>query len=188
MNGADPARFPRRFVDESADETERIGRLREALARAVARACPAWMSADRDDLVQATMLKVLAVERPPEEKAELPSSYLQRVALNAVIDEIRARRRRGEISLDEEEMKQSQESRLPDPDSAARGREIGRGVRGCLAAMKEERRVALTLRLLGHSVPEAARLLGWANKRTENLIYRGLANLRACLAAKGLKP
>jgi RNA polymerase sigma-70 factor (ECF subfamily) len=39
-----------------------------------------------------------------------------------------------------------------------------------------------------HTVPEAARILGWTLKRTENLVYRGLADLRACLAAKGQTP
>ena len=52
--------------------------------------------------------------------------------------------------------------------------------------MKRERRLAVTLHLQGHSVPEAARLLDWAVKRTENLVYRGLADLRECLTAKGI--
>ena len=48
--------------------------------------------------------------------------------------------------------------------------------------------MAVVLHLQGHSVPEAARLLNWGNKRTENLVYRGLADLRNCLALKGLEP
>ena len=44
------------------------------------------------------------------------------------------------------------------------------------------------LHLQGHSVPDAARLLGWPAKRTENLVYRGLADLRRCLIAKGHTP
>ena len=52
--------------------------------------------------------------------------------------------------------------------------------------MKRERRLAVTLYLQGHSVPAAARLLEWTAKRTENLVYRGLADLRECLTAKGM--
>jgi RNA polymerase sigma-70 factor (ECF subfamily) len=37
-------------------------------------------------------------------------------------------------------------------------------------------------------VAEAARILDWSPKRTENLVYRGLADLRGCLTSKGLKP
>jgi RNA polymerase sigma-70 factor (ECF subfamily) len=48
--------------------------------------------------------------------------------------------------------------------------------------------VAVWLYLLGHSIPEAAGLLAFDEKRTENLIYRGMADLRNCLRVKGLKP
>jgi RNA polymerase sigma-70 factor (ECF subfamily) len=40
--------------------------------------------------------------------------------------------------------------------------------------------------LHGHSVAEVAALLGWRFKKAENLVYRGLADLRRCLATKGL--
>ena len=46
----------------------------------------------------------------------------------------------------------------------------------------------MTLHLQGHSVPDAARVLDWPAKRTENLLYRGLANLRECLMNKGMQP
>ena len=67
-------------------------------------------------------------------------------------------------------------------------REIGQGIRDCLARLKNERRMAVTLYLQGHSVPEASRILEWSTKRTENLVYRGLADLRECLLSKGLRP
>ena len=54
--------------------------------------------------------------------------------------------------------------------------------------MKRERRLAVMLHLQGHPVAEAARILGWTVKRTENLVYRGLADLRHCLICKGHRP
>jgi RNA polymerase sigma-70 factor (ECF subfamily) len=54
--------------------------------------------------------------------------------------------------------------------------------------MNRDRRLAVTLYLQGHTVPEAARILDWSGKRTENLVYRGLADLRECLMAKGMRP
>ena len=71
------------------------------------------------------------------------------------------------------------------PERTAASLEIGRGIQACLAAMKRERRLAVTLHLQGHSVSEAARILDWPEKRTENLVYRGLADLRACLTLEG---
>jgi len=161
-------------------------RLRRDLSRAVATVCPSWLGDRREDLVQIAMLKVMAVERS-EGNRPLATSYLYRVAHSAVVDEIRSRRRRPETQLEEEQMA-AQPTDAPTPDDAARGREIGRGIRGCLQGMKEERRVAVTFHLLGHSVPEAARLAGWTAKQAENLVYRGLADLRSCLVGRGLAP
>ena len=163
-------------------------RLRRDLSRAVGAVCPSWLAADRDDLVQAAMIKVMAIERRGEGDPPLGPSYLYRVAHSAVIDEIRVRQRRPEVSLEENEVASGQMARDPAPDETAHGREIGGAIRACLAAMKRERRLAITLRLLGHSVPEAARLLGWSGKSTENLVYRGLSDLRACLERKGMTP
>ena len=170
------------------DEAERFARLRGRLATAVARVCPAWLANERDDLVQASMFKVMRITRDREGNEELSPSYLYRVAFSAVIDEMRVRRRRSEVPLEPDEGGEVQETRQANPEDATRAREIGRGIRVCLAAISDDRRVALTLRLLGHSVPEAARRLGWPGKRVENLVYRGLADLRACLERKGLKP
>ena len=57
-----------------------------------------------------------------------------------------------------------------------------------MSRLQDNRRRALTLYLVGHKVPEAAQMLGWTSKKTENNVYRGLANLRDCLAKKGIKP
>jgi RNA polymerase sigma-70 factor (ECF subfamily) len=75
-----------------------------------------------------------------------------------------------------------------DPERRAAWREVGRGIQSCLLKMKRERRLTVTLYLQGHDVREAARILDWPVKRTENLVYRGLADLRACLKSKGMEP
>jgi RNA polymerase sigma-70 factor (ECF subfamily) len=77
---------------------------------------------------------------------------------------------------------------LQNPERSAAAEEIGRGIRDCLAAMKRERRLAVALHLQGHRIAEAARLLDCDEKRAENLVYRGLDDLRRCLAAKGFEP
>jgi RNA polymerase sigma-70 factor (ECF subfamily) len=191
MDDRDSAlRFPDRAREPAGPD--RHERLRRDLDRAVAAVCPSWLASERDDLVQAAMLKVMAVERRGEAPGEgvppLGPSYLYRVAHSAVIDEIRARRRRPEVPLEEDEVASGQTAREPAPDASVHGHEIGGAIRACLAAMKRERRLAIVLRLLGHSVPDAARLLGWSGKSTENLVYRGLADLRACLESKGFAP
>jgi RNA polymerase sigma-70 factor (ECF subfamily) len=182
--------------DGRAPETssERWTMLRLSLARAVRRQCPKWLSDHADDLVQCALLKVMAIAGTGEGTRVLSSFYLHRVAHSALVDEIRRRQRRREVTLEVDDSEGQQGGAnvtLPadsDPEQDASLRELGAAVRGCLLSMVRDRRLAVMLYLQGHSVPDAARLLGWAVKRTENLVYRGLADLRQCLLAKGHSP
>ena len=163
--------------------------LRERLSRSVLRICPAWLSDRRDDLVQNSMMRVMAILEKSEGDRELGSSYLSRVAYSALVDEIRRLRRRQEVTLEDEETGEIQTATLhPDPEASSMGLQVGRGIQECLGAQVQSRRVAVILNLQGYSVPEAARLLEWTVKKTENLVYRGIADLRRCLNKKGLQP
>ena len=164
--------------------------LRRHLVRAVARVCPHWLADRRDDLVQSALLRVMHIiekrSLAGEGNSTVATSYLYKVAYSVLVDELRRLRRRRETGLEDGALDMS--STRDDPERSTAARQIGRGIRGCLKAMKKERRLAVVLHLQGHSVPEAARLLDWAFKRTENLVYRGLADLRACLQSKGMTP
>lgn len=93
-----------------------------------------------------------------------------------------------EVSAEGEPLATVEPVAVGNPETDARFKELGAAVRDCLESMIRDRRLAVTLYLQQHTVPEAARLLGWAVKRTENLVYRGLADLRQCLLAKGHTP
>ena len=167
--------------------------LREALTRAVRRQCPRWLSDHAEDLVQAALIKVMAISGTGEGNRPLSSFYLYRVAHSALVDEIRRRQRRREVALEVDESEDCRGGMVEprasgDPEQDASRRELGVAVRGCLMSMTADRRRAVMLYLQGHSVPDAARLLGWTAKRTENLVYRGLADLRHCLRSKGHTP
>jgi DNA-directed RNA polymerase specialized sigma24 family protein len=43
------------------------------------------------------------------------------------------------------------------------------------------------MHLMGHSREEIARVLGWSEAKTRNLLYRGLADVRERLLAEGVK-
>jgi RNA polymerase sigma-70 factor, ECF subfamily len=190
--GAPQAAHPRE-VEESVRSTQLIdvGELRQTLVRVVARICPAWLSAQRDDVVQAAVMRVVQIldKLKPIGEGDPPfsSSYLFKVAHSALVDEIRRVRRRRETDFDDEGVAVAAVT-ADDPERRAAWREVGRGIQSCLLLMKRERRLAVTLYLQGHNVADAARILDWPVKRTENLIYRGLADLRACLKSKGIEP
>jgi RNA polymerase sigma-70 factor (ECF subfamily) len=184
---------PRRAETEAGARPARLSeedcaRLRVQLARAVARVCPSWLSAQSDDIVQAALMRVVEILGAREGDEGLNSSYLWKVAYTATVDEIRRLRRRREVTLEEGSVESTMASPQPGPEQARAGQEIGREVQDCLRRLVEPRRLAVVLHLQGHTGPEAARLLGWSEKRVENLIYRGLADLRRCLSAKGLQP
>jgi len=165
-------------------------RLRRDVVRAVARLCPGWLSQRRDDLVQIAVMRVMRItgQRSGDEGNEsLSTSYLYKVAYSVLVDEIRRVRRHPETDLDDDAVAPVAVAR-ENPERTAASKEIGRGIQDCLAQMKRERRLAATLHLQGHTVPEAARILEWTVKQTENLVYRGLADLRRCLLAKGIRP
>ena len=165
--------------------------LRHDVVRAVARLCPGWLSQRRDDLVQIAVMRVMRIAGQRAASGEvdepLSTSYLYKVAYSVMVDEIRRLRRHPETGLDDDAVAPVAVAR-ENPERTAASKEIGRGIRECLALMKRERRLAATLHLQGHTVPEAARILDWAVKQTENLVYRGLADLRKCLLAKGIRP
>jgi RNA polymerase sigma-70 factor, ECF subfamily len=163
-------------------------RLRSDLARVVAGICPRWMASRQEDLVQAVLMRVMAVQRQREGSAELSSFYLRKAAHSALVDELRRWRRRQEVPLGEDNAASMAMAEGPDPERLAAGRQLGDAIRDCLKTLVRPRRVATVLHLQGHSVPEVAHLLQWSDKRAENLVYRGLADLRGCLERKQLAP
>ena len=162
--------------------------LRSQLGRAIYRICPAWLSAHRDDIVQAAIVRLLQLPERDEDLGPYPSSYVWKVAYSTMIDEIRRLRRLQTETLDVAVHDPESKDLASDPERWRVGSEIGNGIQCCLSTLNRDRRRAVTLHLIGHATPEIARLLGWKIKRVENALYRGLADLRACLSARGLRP
>lgn len=133
-------------------------------------------------------MRILNVRRR-EENVILTTSYLYKVAYAVVVDELRRAQWRREAPLEREGVPEPQvPANEAGPERRAVAREIADGIQDCLSRLDTPRSLAVTLHLQGDTLAEAAQTLGWSVKRTENLTYRGLADLRSCLAAKGLKP
>lgn len=162
------------------------GELRARLRDQVGRFCPSWLHDQSDDIVQIAWLRLERARKKSERDRAPGTSLVARVAYCATIDEVRRRRRRREVPLDGPA--EIMRAAAADPAATASGREIGRGIRACLATLRPERRVAVTFYLQGHTAPETGSLLGWSLKRAENMIFRGMADLRRCLSSKGITP
>ena len=161
--------------------------LRADLEKAIHKICPAWMSPYKDDLIQVGLMRVMDLHQKNSGK-ELNRTYLYKTAHSALVDEIRRLRRRNETDLVDES---GEDLPMPDqgctPERQILAREIGNHIGDCLARMITPRRLAVTLKLQGESGPQAADILGWSLRKVENLMYRGLDDLRHCLQKKGME-
>ncbi len=167
---------------EDQRDTE-LGALRAEIARAVRGLCPPAIAAQADDLAHEILIRL--IEKGEGNPAE-NSSYWRRAAYHAVIDEIRLRQRRREDPLADPGLHAELASqRAANPERMAASSELGAAIGECVKRLGASRRLPTVLFLQGYSVPESAAALGWAGKRVESGLRRGLNDLRACLMKKG---
>jgi len=162
--------------------------VRRALLKAVGRACPAWLADQREDIVQVAMTKVVRLVEEGKTADDLGPGYLGRIAYCAVIDEVRRQRRRRAMAVVDDEAGAQIPAPTPGPEARAHGRSLGVAIRDCLSLLARSRRLAVGLYLEGRGAVEIAGMFGWKRKQADNLVYRGLADLRQCLSGKGIEP
>jgi len=174
------------FSTPEFDEVD-FTEIRTRLVGVVRQVCPRWLADRAEDVVQAAMMKLLDQQRRGTLARGNPSrTYLWRVAYSVTVDEIRRLRRRGEVELDDEAG--SAPPAVVQPPGHPETLDLSRAIRSCLAGVGIDRRVVVGHYLLGHTLEESETLTGWGGKRVRNLLYRGLADLRQCLARKGFRP
>ena len=119
---------------------------------------------------------------------ELGSSYLYHVATTAALDLLR--RRRARRADDTEDIHERTELMTPDasPHDTAEARELASQIEAAVDTLSIDRRVAVRLHLTGYDREDIARMLGWTEARTRNLLYRGLDDLRRRLTDMGISP
>lgn len=177
-----------RFGGADTASSQTMETLRRRVTRAVRHACPAWLADQAEDIVQNALSQLLARMERRETNPGFSTIYLEKVAYGVTVDELRRLSRRRESPVEHPEEMDSAPSPEAGPEQQACAAEIGEGIRECLARLALPRRLAVTLYLQGCAVKEIAGRRDWTFKRAHNLVYRGLADLRACLSAKGLAP
>jgi RNA polymerase sigma-70 factor (ECF subfamily) len=157
-------------------------------SRSMGRICPAWLADRRMDILQTAMLRTLEATRTDESERTVPASYLWKAVYTATVDEIRRIRRERVEPLEEAALHWREPRANSDPFRELSMHEVGRAVDECLGQLGQRRHLVVGLHLMGHSVGEMKRITGWGEKKVRNLLYRGLAELRRNLAAKGIAP
>jgi len=131
-----------------------------------------------EDITQNVFAKLLTAINKYEERDVSFSAWILRVARNAALDHLRARR---EIP--------AEEVRFADTGCAQTSRDRGGALRKALGELPEDQREVLVLRhLVGLSPTEIARTLNKTESSVHGLHHRGRRSLKASLTEFGAAP
>ncbi len=150
----------------------------------IASRCPRNAGLDPDEVEQEVRIRLWRSLQSQTSIAH-PASYLYRIAMSVIVDQLRKRRARPDLdgeSLDEE-AGAALGARAVAPSSG--DEELANAVRVAIAALHERRRRPVQLHLQGFGFAEVARLLGLSDATARNLIYRGMDDLRELLRQAG---
>ncbi|HXV85245.1 MAG TPA: sigma-70 family RNA polymerase sigma factor [Gemmatimonadales bacterium] len=144
--------------------------------------------AELDELMQSVRLRIWRARGTSEQITLTPTSYVYRTAVSAALDLVRARRTR-EDPLD---AMTGPSEHLVAPEGGAEANlelsELTEAVWRAVEGITPSRRPVLRMYLAGYEWDDIATFLGWSPAKTRNLLYRGLADLRAALTARGIGP
>lgn len=144
---------------------------------------------DVDEVFQEVRIRMWRTLSKDGNIPSLPASYVYRIALSSAVDLIRRRRaRRAEAAADDDPAEPVLVSRSPQPDALLEEKSLGEAVHREIQQLPEDRALVLRMHLEGFSRDEIAALLHWSEPRVRHLIYRGLAQLRDRLRARGIGP
>lgn len=140
---------------------------------------------DLDELLQDLRVRFWRARK--DGLRDLSSGYVRRAAISAALDIIRRRRTDRNVSLDDDQSSAHPlAARTAGPaellDQGELAQRVGRAVDG----LAPPRRAAVRMYLDGYRREEIAELMRWSDAKTRNLLYRGLADLRAALLAQGI--
>jgi len=142
---------------------------------------------DLDALLQDVRIRVWRAHPTGESIAQLPTSYVYRVAMTAAVDLVRKRRREHDREPAIEEAPSAALASRVHTDEAALASDLGDAIARALASMIEARRVVVRMHLIGYERSEMSALLGWSDDKVRNLLYRGLQDLRERLTHAGYR-
>lgn len=145
---------------------------------------------DADDLTQETFIRVFKSISNFKGESTF-STWIYRIATNVCLDELRKRKNKKAISLDEEikvddgEIKRQIESDTPLPDEIAEKEELRLFVKNAIESLPEEQRLIISLRdIQGLSYDEIAQVLECPSGTVKSRINRARQALKKILISK----
>ena len=143
--------------------------------------------ADIDEIMQQVRIRLWRAQSESEQISRVSASYVYRVAVSAAVDLMRRRRaRRADQTISLEEPGATVAGPR-NPQHDLEYAELSQQVARAIDEIPASRRAVVRMHLAGHPREEIADLLGWSEAKTRNLLYRGLADLRARLTERGVR-
>jgi RNA polymerase sigma-70 factor (ECF subfamily) len=164
----------------------RFGRMLRAVGRR-----RGLSESEIDELTQEVRVRLWRALADSEKIRSVRTSYVYRAAMSAALDMVRRRRARPEESLEVARPRKGlavETMASGGPDRDVERRELAERIDRAVGELPEPRDVVVRLYLSGYDRFEIAKLLGWTEPKVRNLMYRGLADLRALLVQEGIGP
>lgn len=145
---------------------------------------------DANDLSQEVLIRIFKSIGSFKEQSSF-STWIYRITTNVCLDDIRKRKNRRVVSLDEEikvedgEMQRQIVSNDPLPEETAEKEELRELVNGAISSLSEEHRLVIVMRdLQGFSYEEIARILKCPEGTVKSRINRARLALKNVLQSK----
>lgn len=145
---------------------------------------------DAGDLTQEVLIRIYKSIKNFKEQSSF-STWIYRITTNVCLDEIRKRKNRKFISLDEEirledgDMKRQIESDEPSPEASAEAGELKKMVNDSIALLSEEHRIVIVLRdIQGFSYEEIAEMQKLPEGTVKSRINRARQALKNILKSR----
>jgi RNA polymerase sigma-70 factor (ECF subfamily) len=179
-------------VDSSSRNTDALSAALEGVVARFAKmvrsvgARHGLSEADLDDVLQEVRIRLWRACSTSEQVSGLGASYVYRTATTAALDLLRRRRARGADFTDPVDEHSGHLATNADAADELDAGELERQVLAALEGLPLSRRMVVRMYLSGYEREEIAELLGWTEAKVRNLLYRGLADLRAQLTKLGI--
>ncbi len=142
-----------------------------------------------EEVVQEVRIRLWRAFPDSEQISRLGASYVYRTATSAALDLIRRRRARGaDITDPVDDRVDMLPTQMRGPQAELESSEALSDILAAVEALLPPRRAVVRMFLNGYDREEIAETLGWSEGKTRNLLYRGLADLRARLRERGIDP
>ena len=142
-----------------------------------------------DEAMQELRIRLWRAFPGSDQLAAVSAGYVYRAAVTAALMVLRRRRAKRESGVEvTQRFEESTPTREPGPAETLDESELAERVARAIDELPSARQAVVRLHLRGYHREEIAELLGWSEAKTRNLLYRGLDDLRALLAGRGIGP